>query len=105
MAFWAYLLRCADGSYYAGHTDDIDRRLTEHNAGHFPGYTHRRRPVALVWSEYFLNRDDAKSSERQIKGWTRAKKEALIARDYVRVSELAKNSAARMLIRTDDPRP
>jgi putative endonuclease len=95
MAFWAYLLRCADGSYYAGHTDDIDRRISEHQLGHFPGYTHKRRPVTLVWSDYFLNRDDAKASERQIKGWSRAKKEALIAGDYARISMLAKNAGAR----------
>ena len=95
MAFWAYLLRCADGSYYVGHTDNIDRRLSEHQLGYFPGYTHKRRPGTLVWSEYFLNRDDAKASERQIKGWSRAKKEALIARDYARISELARNSRAR----------
>jgi putative endonuclease len=50
MAFWAYLLRCADGSYYAGHTDDLDKRIGEHVAGVCGGYTVTRLPVELVWS-------------------------------------------------------
>ena len=89
MTFWAYMLRCVDGSYYVGHTDDLDRRLAEHNNGVFDGYTQTRRPVALVWSQDFATRDEAFAAERQIKGWSRRKKEALIAGDWELVSRLA----------------
>lgn len=91
MHFWTYLLRCADGSYYAGHTDNLDVRLVQHNAGQVPGYTARRRPCVLVWSGAFPTRDDAFAFERRIKGWGRAKKEALIAGDWERISALARN--------------
>jgi predicted GIY-YIG superfamily endonuclease len=89
MAFYAYILRCADGSTYTGHTDDLERRIGEHHAGRVPGYTHRRRPVRLAWSQEFATREEALSAERRIKGWTRAKKEALIAGDFVRLAGLS----------------
>jgi tRNA/rRNA methyltransferase len=88
--FYAYLLRCSDGSYYAGHTDDLDARVAQHQAGAIPGYTQKRRPVRLVWSDRFPERDQAFSAERQIKGWTRAKKEALIRGDWEALSALAR---------------
>ncbi|MFN3820356.1 GIY-YIG nuclease family protein [Blastomonas sp.] len=91
MAFYAYLLRCNDGSYYAGHTDDLEHRLSQHQAGALGGYTAKRRPVTLVWSEDFGAGDDAVVVERQIKGWSRAKKEALIAGDWELISRLATN--------------
>lgn len=91
MPFHAYLLRCADGSYYAGHTDDLDLRIAQHNAGTLGDYTARRRPVTLVWSDSFPTRDEAFAAERRIKGWSRAKKEALIAGDWDRIRELARN--------------
>ena len=91
MPFHAYLLRCNDGSYYAGHTDDIDLRMALHATGVLGGYTAKRLPVHLVWSDSFPTRDDAFAAERQIKGWSRAKKEALIAGDWERVSNLARN--------------
>ena len=90
MAFYAYLLRCNDGSYYAGHTDDIERRFAEHATGAIGGYTAKRLPVMLVWSDSFMTRDEAFAAERKIKGWSRAKKEALIAGDWERISELAR---------------
>ena len=90
--FFVYLLRCADGSYYAGHTDDLERRVAQHGAGEIEGYTSRRRPVELVWSAETSSREEALASELRIKGWSRAKKEALIAGDWARVSELAKAS-------------
>lgn len=90
MAFFAYLLRCNDGSYYAGHTDDIDHRMAEHSTGALGGYTAKRLPVTLVWSDSFMTRDEAFATERKIKGWSRAKKEALIADDWMRISELAR---------------
>ena len=91
MDFHTYLLRCADGSYYAGHTDNLEQRIGQHQTGMTGGYTARRRPVALVWCERFDSRDDAFAAERKIKGWSRAKKEALIAGDWALVSELARN--------------
>ena len=89
--FHTYLLRCSDGSYYAGHTEDLDVRLTQHRKGMGSDYTARRRPVELVWSEAFPTRDEAFQAERRIKGWSRAKKEALIAGDWDRISVLARN--------------
>ncbi|MDO6415481.1 TrmH family RNA methyltransferase [Sphingomonas sp. BIUV-7] len=95
MTFQAYLLRCADGRYYVGHTDDLDRRVAEHNSGLIPGYTQIRRPVALVWTENFPDREQAFAVERQIKGWSRAKKEALIAGDFGALRDLAKRRVLR----------
>jgi LAO/AO transport system kinase len=89
------MLRCADGSYYLGHTDEIERRVAQHQAGEVEGYTHERRPVELVWTQETATRDEALAAERRLKGWSRAKKEALIARDWARVSELAKSRAGR----------
>ncbi|QIG52959.1 GIY-YIG nuclease family protein [Altererythrobacter sp. BO-6] len=91
MPFYAYILLCNDGSYYVGHTDDLDFRLGQHQAGALGGYTAKRLPVKLVWSESFPTRDEAFAAERRIKGWSRAKKEALIAGDWELVSRLARN--------------
>src|SRR5260221_13881246 len=90
MAFWTYILRCADGSYYTGHTDDIDRRIAQHHDGTFPGYTHDRRPLEVVWVDEYKTRIEALEAERKIKGWSRAKKEALIRKDWEAVQRLAK---------------
>lgn len=89
MSFWVYMLRCSDGSYYIGQTDDLEQRIGEHQQGAIPGYTHNRRPVTLVYSQEFSTRDEAIAAERQIKGWSRAKKEALIEGDWKRVQQLA----------------
>jgi tRNA/rRNA methyltransferase len=82
VSFYTYILRCAEGSYYVGHTEDLDERIAAHQTGALPGYTHDRRPVELVWSEEFAERDEAFEAERQIKGWSRAKKDKLIAGDW-----------------------
>jgi putative endonuclease len=88
-----YMLRCSDGSYYVGSARlGLDRRLSEHNNGTCGGYTSKRLPVVLVWSEHFLNITDAIAVERQIKGWSRTKKEALIRGDYELLRVLAKRS-------------
>ena len=88
-----YLLRCADGSYYVGSAcRGLERRVSEHNHGTFGGYTSKRLPVVLVWAEHFLDIVDAIAVERQIKGWSRAKKEALIRDDYGSLRLLAKRS-------------
>jgi tRNA/rRNA methyltransferase len=79
VTFAAYMLRCADGSYYVGHSEDLTARVEAHRSGLVEGYTSARLPVELVWSQEFTTRDAALAAERQIKGWSRAKKEALIA--------------------------
>ena len=89
MPFWVYILRCNDGSYYTGHTDDLDKRVWQHQTGALPGYTHDKRPVELEWSDVFDTRDDAFSSEMRIKRWSRAKKEELIAGQFGRLSYFA----------------
>ncbi|MBI1285385.1 MAG: GIY-YIG nuclease family protein [Thiobacillus sp.] len=91
MTFWVYLLRCTDGAYYAGHTDDLDKRIGEHATGACGGYTATRLPVELVFSQECPTGIEALAFERQIKGWSRAKKEALIRGDWAEISRLAKN--------------
>ena len=96
MAFWAYMLRCSDGHYYVGSTDDLEARVAQHEGGWDPAsYTFRRRPVSLVWSDAFATRVEAKEAEARIKGWSRAKKDALIAGDWHRISQLARSRAGR----------
>jgi predicted GIY-YIG superfamily endonuclease len=90
MQFWVYLLRCADGSYYTGHTEDLEKPLWQHQQGICCDWTRRRRPVELVWCESAATRYEALAFERRVKGWTRAKNEALIASDWDRVSWLAR---------------
>jgi putative endonuclease len=76
---FVYMLRCSDGSYYVGSTRaTLERRVIEHNERKYPGFTKSRRPVTLVWSQEFQLITDAIAAERQLKGWSRAKKEALI---------------------------
>lgn len=76
---WVYILRCADNSLYIGETDDVVFRLEKHNNGSASVFTAKRRPVTLVYSESHPDRKAALTRERQLKRWTRAKKEALIA--------------------------
>jgi putative endonuclease len=96
MSAWVYILSCSDGSYYTGTTrTDLDTRLAQHQSGEFEGYTARRRPVQLVYSEYFERIADAIASERKIKGWSRAKKQALIDGDFDRLKALAKPHPSR----------
>ena len=90
MHYYVYILRCADGSYYNGHTDHIEARLVAHHNGHIPGYTYSRRPVRLVFVEEFSSRQAAFERERQIKGWSRSKKKALIESDWGKLTELAR---------------
>ena len=87
---FAYMLRCADGSYYVGHTDDLDRRVHEHQQGGKCAYTSERRPVRLFRSQEFATRDEAKAAEGQIKRWSRAKKEALAREDWVALRQAAR---------------
>jgi predicted GIY-YIG superfamily endonuclease len=78
---YVYILRCADGSLYVGETDNLDARILKHNDGTASAFTAQRRPVLLVYSEMHDVRSAAQARERQLKRWTRAKKEALIAGD------------------------
>jgi putative endonuclease len=97
MGAFVYMLRCADGSYYVGtaRNDDLNQRIAEHQAGRFHGYTSTRRPVHLVWSDYFDRITDAIEVERKIKGWSRAKKEALIKGDWSEMKGLARRRAGK----------
>ena len=98
--FWVYMLRCSDGSYYTGHTDNLEKRIGEHHSGHLPGcYTFKRRPLELVYSQGFPSRVEALSAEQQIKGWSRSKKAALINHDWAEISRLAKSNNAGVALR------
>ena len=90
MTFWVYILRCADGSYYTGHTDNLEKRMGEHQTGACGGYTVERLPVELAWSQECAAREEALAAEFQIKGWSRKKKEAMTQGDWGKVSQLAK---------------
>ncbi len=91
--FFVYILRCADGSYYVGSTTDVAARVEAHNAGRGPRFTACRRPVTLVYSEPFDTMDQARQREIQIKKWSRAKKEALIACEMQRLHDLSRRRA------------
>jgi putative endonuclease len=97
MGAFAYILLCADGSYYVGSAtgDDLTQRVAAHNSGHYGGYTSTRRPVRLVWSEHFDRITDAIAAERQLKGWSRVKKDALVRGDWNSVQHFAKRRAGR----------
>ena len=97
MPAFVYMLRCADGSYYVGSArgESLDKRLSEHEAGTYAGYTSSRRPVTLVWSGVFERFDEAVAYERRLKGWSRAKKEALIRGNWDGVQEAAKRTSTR----------
>jgi putative endonuclease len=97
MGAFVYLLRCADHSYYVGSAtgNDLSKRMAEHQSGTFQGYTSSRRPVTLIWSEYFERITDAIAVERQLKGWSRAKKEALIDGQWAMLTQLSKRRSGR----------
>ena len=84
------MLHCHTGKFYVGHTDNLDRRIAEHETGQIAGFTADHLPVKLVWSETFDTRRDALEVERKLKGWGRAKKMALIRGDWDRIAALAK---------------
>ncbi|MDO8751776.1 MAG: GIY-YIG nuclease family protein [Dehalococcoidia bacterium] len=90
MSFYVYILQCSDGSYYTGHTDNLEQRIAAHQRGEISGYTAVRRPVKLVFVQDFPSREEAFQVERQVKGWARQKKEALIQHNWDRLRQLAK---------------
>ncbi len=97
--FFVYILRCADGSYYVGQTDELEKRIAEHQAGVGCEYTRKRCPVEFLWKEEFSTREEAKEMEARIKGWSRGKKEALMANDWKRIKQLGSRSALDRAVR------
>ncbi len=96
MPYSIYILKCSDGTYYTGLTKDLDGRVHEHQLGAYPeSYTFGRRPVKLVWSEITDSYQEAFQWEHQIKGWSRAKKEALIHGDIDGIHEIVKRERKR----------
>ncbi|MEL6723958.1 MAG: GIY-YIG nuclease family protein [Pseudomonadota bacterium] len=97
MPFYVYMLECADGAYYVGsyRGEDLTYRVHEHNLGKYPNaYTHRRRPVTLIWSEAFADPSDMVAAERRLKGWSRAKKEAYIRGDLAALKAASVSKSA-----------
>ena len=93
MVIFLYILKCKDNSYYVGVTNNVERRILEHNLGENPrSYTYKRRPVELVFHESFSDPYVAFQRETQIKGWSRKKKEALINGDFDNLVALSKSS-------------
>jgi len=90
--FFAYVLACVDGSYYVGHTDDMEIRLSQHQAGCGCAWTASRLPVRLVWSQEFATREEARETERRLKGWSRAKKAALARGDFNLIHDLSRRA-------------
>jgi putative endonuclease len=88
---WMYILECADGSYYTGSTTNLELRLAQHQAGEGANHTKKRLPVKLVYYEFFQRIQDAFYREKQVQGWSRKKKEALIRGKPELLKELARN--------------
>lgn len=86
-----YILRCSDSSYYVGHSRDLNQRVKAHNAGEGATHTACRLPVELVYSESFPSETEAMAREAQLKRWSRAKKEALIAGDNAKLHKLSRS--------------
>ena len=91
-SFYVYIIKCIDGSYYTGHTDDLESRFEQHVFGNTKSYTSSRKPLELVYSEEFPERCQAQEAERQIKGWSRRKKIALIDGNFNLLRYLSKNN-------------
>lgn len=90
MAFYVYILKCNDDSFYTGHTDDLERRIFDHNHKKYDGYTSTRLPIELVYYEAFCTREEALVAEQKIKTWGRRKKKALIGNGWQGIINLRK---------------
>jgi predicted GIY-YIG superfamily endonuclease len=95
MPFYVYILQCADGTYYTGHTDDLDQRMAQHADGTASKYTSKRRPLNLLWATDCQTREQAFELEKQLQGWSRAKKQALMRGDLEVLPGLSLNRDAR----------
>ena len=90
--YFVYILKCSDDSFYTGITNNLDRRIYEHNIGiDIVAFTFKRRPVELVWFEMFTEPSQAIFVEKKIKGWSRRKKQALIDENWDKLIEYSKN--------------
>jgi putative endonuclease len=96
---WVYILECSDGTYYVGSTVDLEGRVSAHNLGLGATYTRRRRPVRLLWAAEFSRKDDAFLFEKQVQGWSRRKREALMAGAFDSLPFLASRSYAALRFR------
>ena len=103
MEAWLYILKCSDGSYYTGSTNNLPLRLSEHHVGQGSAYTRSRLPVEVVFVEEFASEHEAFMRERQVKGWSRAKKEALIHGDFGALVRLSKSPAAGKHLASNGP--
>ena len=92
MSSYMYILKCSDGSFYTGSTRELEKRVQEHNMGLGANYTRKHRPVELVYYEEFQRVDDAFAREKQVQGWSRAKKIALIQGQFDKLTDLSKSS-------------
>src|SRR5579872_4344480 len=97
-SFFIYILECADKSYYVGHTNNVEERIRQHEVNEFISYTSSRLPIKLIFVQEFMTRDEAFLMERKLKGWSRAKKEALMRGDFETISKLARNKSKRATI-------
>ncbi len=86
---WMYILECCDGSFYTGSTIDLERRLLQHQNGEGANHTKKRLPVKLIYSEEYQRIDTAFYREKQVQGWNRTKKLALINGEYEKLPELS----------------
>ncbi len=98
--YYVYIVQCADGLYYTGITNDLERRLWEHNSGYNDTcFTFKRRPVKLMYEERFTDINNAIAWEKQIKGWSRKKKEALFIRNWDEIKILSKSKSTNVILR------
>ena len=95
MPFYVYILECSDGTYHTGHTDDLDRRMAQHGTGEGCAYTSRRRPLKLLWATDCQTREQAFELEKQLQGWSRAKKEAMMRGDFDALPGLSRSTKGR----------
>jgi predicted GIY-YIG superfamily endonuclease len=86
-----YILQCSDGSYYIGHTNNLQERIKRHNTGQAAKWTVCRLPVRLVYQETYQTEQQAIKRERQIKKWSRQKKKSLVAGDFKMLKTLSKS--------------
>lgn len=95
MPFHVYILRCSDGTYYTGHTDNLDARMASHGVGEGCAYTAKRRPLTLIWVTDCQTRTEAFELEKRVQRWSRAKKEALMRGDLAALPGLSRSRNAR----------